>query len=58
MPYPQKHYLVAGLCALAPALKELTGLRLGLVINFDEPFGKNGIRRMANEQWELSAKDI
>jgi hypothetical protein len=50
--------LVAGLCALAPALKELTGLRLGLVINFGEPFGKNGIRRMANEQWELSAKDI
>jgi GxxExxY protein len=35
----------------------LTGLRLGLVINFGEQFVKNGIRRVVNGLWELDVKD-
>jgi GxxExxY protein len=31
----------------------LTGLRLGLVINFGEQFVKNGIKRVVNGLWEL-----
>ena len=35
----------------------LTGLKLGLVINFGEQFVKNGIRRVVNGLWELRVKD-
>jgi GxxExxY protein len=35
----------------------LTGLKLGLVINFGEQFVKNGIRRVVNGLWELGLKD-
>jgi GxxExxY protein len=35
----------------------LTGLKLGLVINFGEQFVKNGIRRVVNGLWELGVKD-
>ncbi len=35
----------------------LTGLRLGLVINFGEQFVKNGIKRVVNGLWELDVKD-
>jgi GxxExxY protein len=35
----------------------LTGLKLGLVINFGEQFVKNGIRRVVNGLWELGGKD-
>ena len=35
----------------------LTGLNLGLVINFGEQFVKNGIRRVVNGLWEFGGKD-
>ena len=35
----------------------LTGLRLGLVINFGEQFVKNGIKRVVNGLWELDVKN-